>query len=90
MWLVWPWLACALSAIALPWLLFEPVTGVAPGVTLAFAELWSALWPVGIGVLAAFLLVRVELPAVAPEMCFSCSRVPDRTSAHGLENPSSG
>jgi formate hydrogenlyase subunit 3/multisubunit Na+/H+ antiporter MnhD subunit len=66
MWLVWPWLACALSAIVVPWLLFEPVTGVAAGATLAAAELWSALWPMGIGALAAFLLSRVELPAVRP------------------------
>jgi formate hydrogenlyase subunit 3/multisubunit Na+/H+ antiporter MnhD subunit len=66
MWLVWPWLACALSAIALPWLLFEPLTGLSPVATFTIAELWSALWPMGIGVLAAFLLARIELPAVPP------------------------
>jgi hypothetical protein len=65
-WLAFPMRLCTLAAIALPWLLFEPVTGLAPAATLTAAELWSALWPMGIGVLAAFLLARVELPAIPP------------------------
>jgi multicomponent Na+:H+ antiporter subunit A len=48
--LAWPWLAIAFAAIAVPWILY-PVTGsgtrsdaLAPGV------LWSALWPVLLGI----------------------------------------
>jgi formate hydrogenlyase subunit 3/multisubunit Na+/H+ antiporter MnhD subunit len=65
-WLAFPMRLCTLAAIALPWLLFQPVTGKSPAATLAIAELWSALWPMAIGALATFLLARVQLLSIPP------------------------
>lgn len=57
--LAWPWLAMALAAVVIPWALF--VTAGIGTVTdaLAPAALWSALWPVLIGVSLALALHRL-------------------------------
>ena len=44
--LVWPWLATALAAAVLPWMLFSSVTNDSLRSALAPAEIWEALWPV--------------------------------------------
>jgi multicomponent Na+:H+ antiporter subunit A len=56
--LIWPWLAIAFAAVAIPWILY-PMTqngtrldAVAPG------ELWAGLWPVLLGALLAIGLWR--------------------------------
>jgi hypothetical protein len=56
--LVWPWLATALAAAVLPWMLFSSVTYDSLRSALAPAEIWAALWPVLLGALAALALWR--------------------------------
>lgn len=57
--LVWPWLATALAAIAVPWVLFLQVPiGTLPK-ALAPSALWSALWPVLTGAVLAVGLDRI-------------------------------
>ena len=50
--LVWPWLATALAAAVLPWMLYSSVTNDSLRSALAPAEIWEALWPVLLGALA--------------------------------------
>jgi formate hydrogenlyase subunit 3/multisubunit Na+/H+ antiporter MnhD subunit len=61
-----PWLATAVAALALPWLLGPPLAGVGLGDTLAPSELWAALWPIALGAAGAAVLERFaeRLPAV--------------------------
>ncbi len=56
--LVWPWLAIAFCAVALPWALYPRVAGASLSEAFAPKELWSALWPVLIGGLLAVGLRR--------------------------------
>lgn len=62
--LVRPWLAAALAAIALPWLLYPAASGQAGADTLTPGAAWGALWPVLLGGAAAALLYRRRLPRV--------------------------
>lgn len=56
--LVWPWLATALAAAVLPWMLYSSVTNNSLRSALAPAEIWEALWPVLSGALASLALWR--------------------------------
>ena len=56
--LVWPWLATALAAAVLPWMLYSSVTNDLLRSALAPAEIWEALWPVLSGALASLALWR--------------------------------
>ena len=56
--LVWPWLATALAAAVLPWMLYSTVTNDSLRGALAPAEIWEALWPVLLGALASLALWR--------------------------------
>ena len=56
--LVWPWLAIAFCAVALPWALYPRVAGASLSEAFAPKGLWSALWPVLIGGLLAVGLRR--------------------------------
>ena len=56
--LVWPWLATALAAAVLPWMLYSSVTNNSLRGALAPAEIWEALWPVLLGALASLALWR--------------------------------
>jgi multicomponent Na+:H+ antiporter subunit A len=56
--LVWPWLATALAAAVLPWMLYSSVTNDSLRSALAPAEIWEALWPVLLGALASLVLWR--------------------------------
>jgi multicomponent Na+:H+ antiporter subunit A len=56
--LVWPWLATALAAALLPWMLYSSVTNDSLRSALAPAEIWEALWPVLLGALASLALWR--------------------------------
>jgi hydrogenase-4 component B len=60
------WLAMAFAAVALPWMLFEPVTGSSPAVALAGGALWSAAWPMALGVVLALAISRIALPDIPP------------------------
>jgi hypothetical protein len=65
--LVWPWLAIAFAAIAVPWALF-PLTRSGPRIAaLTPAALGTALWPVLAGGVFAAALWRsgLRLPSVA-------------------------
>jgi formate hydrogenlyase subunit 3/multisubunit Na+/H+ antiporter MnhD subunit len=54
--LTWPWLAMAVAALLLPWLLY-PVTGLGSvAAAIAPQSSWAALWPVAIGVGLALTL----------------------------------
>jgi len=61
-----PWLAAAAAALAVPWLLGPSLAGVGLADTLDRAELWAAVWPIGLGVAGAFAMERVAhvLPPV--------------------------
>ena len=48
-----PWLAMALAAILVPWLIY-PIAGGHVADALAPAALWEALWPVLVGAVLAF------------------------------------
>jgi multicomponent Na+:H+ antiporter subunit A len=56
--LVWPWLATALAAAVLPWMLYSSVTSDSLRSALVPAEIWEALWPVLLGALASLALWR--------------------------------
>lgn len=60
------WLATALAALLLPWLLYPLAMGAWPTGTLAADELWKACWPILVGALLALGLYRwgSRLPAV--------------------------
>ncbi|ESR24519.1 complex I subunit 5 family protein [Lutibaculum baratangense] len=65
--LLWPWLATAAFALAVPWLLFAAATGEALSYPLKPENLWSALWPVlagGILAIVAARVMRLEPPNV--------------------------
>jgi formate hydrogenlyase subunit 3/multisubunit Na+/H+ antiporter MnhD subunit len=61
-----PWLVTAFASVAVPWVLF-PTAGIGSlAEALSLAAMWSALWPVLIGLLLAIGLSRWErwLPRV--------------------------
>ncbi|HSO48309.1 MAG TPA: proton-conducting transporter membrane subunit, partial [Rhizobiaceae bacterium] len=62
------WFAIAISAVAIPWILFEPVTGFRLADALTMDAWWKAIWPMAIGaaLAAAIFLSRLQLPAVPP------------------------
>jgi len=64
--LAWPWLAMAVATVAIPWVLFSTVGIGTPAEALAPAALWTALWPVLLGVVLAAGLRRFghRLPRV--------------------------
>ena len=64
--LIWPWLAMAFAAVAVPWGLFLAAGIGTLAEAVAPAALWAALWPVLLGVLLAALLRRFghRLPRV--------------------------
>ncbi len=47
--LAWPWLAAALAAVVLPWVLYLIAQAGPRSAALAPAAFWSALWPVLVG-----------------------------------------
>ncbi len=62
------WAAIALAAVALPWILFESVTGLRLADALTVDAWWKAIWPMAIGaaLAAAIFWSRLQLPAVPP------------------------
>lgn len=56
--LVWPWLATALAAIAVPWAFYLQIPIDTLPKALAPSALWSALWPVLAGAVLAIGLDR--------------------------------
>jgi len=60
--LAWPWLAMAVSCVAVPWALYLAVPSDALPGALAPAVLWSALWPVLAGAALAVGLDRLRRP----------------------------
>ncbi|QIB33645.1 complex I subunit 5 family protein [Ancylobacter pratisalsi] len=64
--LVLPWALTALISLALPWLLFGPVTGIPTDAVFSLAALWGALWPVlmGAGLAIALRRFACRLPRV--------------------------
>jgi multicomponent Na+:H+ antiporter subunit A len=51
--LVWPWLAIAFAAVAIPWLLYPMATSGTRLDALAPGEVWAGLWPVLLGAVFA-------------------------------------
>jgi hypothetical protein len=64
--LIWPWLAIAFAAVAIPWLLYPMAKSGTRLDALAPGELWAGLWPVLLGALFAAGLWRTgrRLPQV--------------------------
>ncbi len=62
------WMALAFSAVAVPWILFEPVTGFRLAAVLTPGSWISAAWPMAIGaaLAAAISWSRLQLPAIPP------------------------
>ncbi len=75
--LLWPWLAMAAAALALPWLLYDPAGPGGLQDALAPGALWQATWPVAVGAALAFALRgwADRLPAV-PEGDIAAGLVP--------------
>jgi formate hydrogenlyase subunit 3/multisubunit Na+/H+ antiporter MnhD subunit len=63
---IWPWLAVAFTAVAVPWALYPTSEDGSLAQALAPAALWAALWPVLAGGVAAVALWqwRHRLPSV--------------------------
>jgi multicomponent Na+:H+ antiporter subunit A len=55
---IWPWLATALAAIVLPWILYSGATNEPLRDAILPKEIWEALWPVLLGALASLALWR--------------------------------
>jgi formate hydrogenlyase subunit 3/multisubunit Na+/H+ antiporter MnhD subunit len=62
------WLAVAFAAVALPWIMFEAVTGLGPAAALTGDALWSAAWPMALGAALAVAIFRGRrpLPEIPP------------------------
>ncbi len=56
--LVWPWLAMAFAAVAIPWGLYPAATGSSLADMVVPAALWAALWPLLLGAGLAVALRR--------------------------------
>jgi formate hydrogenlyase subunit 3/multisubunit Na+/H+ antiporter MnhD subunit len=83
--LVWPWLAMAGAAIAIPWALFLTAGIGTVADALAPAALWGLLWPALLGVLLAVGLRRFghRLPPVPEGDVVVLGERLTRASAHG-------
>jgi len=57
---VWPWLAVALAAVAVPWALYPTTEAGTLPQAIAAGTLWAALWPVLVGGVLAVGLWRWE------------------------------
>jgi formate hydrogenlyase subunit 3/multisubunit Na+/H+ antiporter MnhD subunit len=64
--LLMPWLATTTASIVIPWALYLGAGGYSLPDALAPEMLWSALWPIALGVLLAMALIRWgrHLPAL--------------------------
>jgi len=64
--LLMPWLATTVASIVIPWALYLGAGGYSLPDALAPKMLWSALWPIALGVLLAMALIRWgrHLPAL--------------------------
>jgi formate hydrogenlyase subunit 3/multisubunit Na+/H+ antiporter MnhD subunit len=74
-----PWLAIAVTAFLLPWVLYREVTGKSLASLLEFAALWDSLWPVLLGGALALALRRwgSSLPAIpAGDIVAFCKPLP--------------
>jgi hypothetical protein len=47
--LVWPWLAIAFAAVAIPWILYPVAKSGTRLDALALGEVWAGLWPILLG-----------------------------------------
>lgn len=56
--LIWPWLAIAFAAVAIPWLLYPMANSGTRLEALAPGEVWAGLWPVLLGAVFAVGLWR--------------------------------
>jgi formate hydrogenlyase subunit 3/multisubunit Na+/H+ antiporter MnhD subunit len=66
--LVIPFLACALAALILPWLIFPEFSGLARSYVLTWATLWGAIWPLALAGLIGVVALRLRLrPPNVPE-----------------------
>jgi formate hydrogenlyase subunit 3/multisubunit Na+/H+ antiporter MnhD subunit len=84
--LVLPWLAIALAAIVLPWILYSRVTSGLLRDALAPKEIWEGLWPMLLGALAGLALWRCGrfLPRIpAGDLLASDKRLARLASALG-------
>jgi formate hydrogenlyase subunit 3/multisubunit Na+/H+ antiporter MnhD subunit len=63
---LWSWVALAIAALLLPWLLYAAVGS--PAEALEPAKLWDAVWPmlIGAAVAAGVWVIRDRLPRVPP------------------------
>lgn len=61
--MVLPWLVLLASAVAGPWLMWPSWTGLGYDAVLDAKTLWQGAWPVLLGVIAAFLAVRMRMRA---------------------------
>ncbi|HSP25424.1 MAG TPA: complex I subunit 5 family protein, partial [Saliniramus sp.] len=63
-----PFIACAIAALVLPWLIFPEYSGHARSYVLTLATLWGAAWPVALAGLIAYAAIRFRLrPPYVPE-----------------------
>ncbi len=64
--LLMPWLVTTIASLVIPWALYLGTGGYSLPDALAPKALWSALWPIAIGVLLAVALIRWgrRLPAL--------------------------
>jgi formate hydrogenlyase subunit 3/multisubunit Na+/H+ antiporter MnhD subunit len=58
--ILWPWATIALASLVMPWILLTPVTGHAMIDLFEGKALWTAVWPILLGVLLALGLRKVE------------------------------
>jgi hydrogenase-4 component B len=66
--LVVPFLACALAALVLPWLIFPEFSGLSRGYVLTWSTLWGAAWPIALAGLIAYAAIRFRMrPPNVPE-----------------------
>lgn len=67
LWLALPPLALALAALSLPWWLWTGWAELPPGYPLRLATMWSALWPVAIGLGLIGIMSATRWRAEAPD-----------------------
>jgi hydrogenase-4 component B len=66
--LVAPFLACALAALVLPWLIFPEFSGLSRGYVLTWSTLWGGLWPIVLAGLIGLAAIRMRMrPPHVPE-----------------------
>ncbi|HSP26268.1 MAG TPA: hypothetical protein VLQ65_13945, partial [Saliniramus sp.] len=63
-----PFIACALGALVLPWLIFPEFSGHARSYVLTSSTLWGAAWPIALAGPIAFAAIRFRMrPPNVPE-----------------------